>query len=114
MLKLDKAQRLDYLKEMISEAPDEPFGYYALCLENETENQIENSGNWIELLEKFPGYLPSYYMAGEAFLKLGQKEKAILTWRQGLEIAIKQGNHHTSTELKSAIQNALIDDDDEL
>jgi hypothetical protein len=112
MLKMDKIQRLKILKEMIAESPDEPFGYYALLLENEFENPEEILKSWTDLLSKFPDYLPSYYMAGKSFLEHGQKEEAISIWKKGLILAISQGNKHTKTELQSAIQNALIDEDD--
>jgi len=112
MLKLDKPQRIAYLKEIILESPDNPFGYYALCLECESENQADNTKSWLDLLERFPLYLPSYYMAGKAFYELGQKEKAITIWQKGLLLAKEQGNNHTIAELKSAIQNALVDEDE--
>ena len=109
---MDKNQRLEILKEMIAESPDDPFGYYALCLENELENPKESLKSWKDLLSKFPDYLPSYYMAGKVFLEDGQKEEAISLWKKGLVLANIQGNTHTKTELQSAIQNALIDEDD--
>jgi len=108
---MNRDERIDYLKALIVESPEDPFPFYALCLENESENPVQNSEGWLKVLEKFPEYLPSYYQAGMHFLELAQKENAIEIWKNGIQLAQKQGDNHALAELKSAVQNAILDDD---
>jgi tetratricopeptide (TPR) repeat protein len=109
---MDKADRIKYLENLIQEEPDDPFGYYALCLEWEG-SPASKAEKWEQMLIRFPEYLPSYYQAGEALKQAGQKDKALEVWKKGIELAGFQGDLHALAELKSALQNAMIDEDDE-
>jgi hypothetical protein len=40
------------------------------------------------------------------------KENAIRIWKHGLALAMQQNNRHTLAELRSAIQNAMFDEEE--
>jgi tetratricopeptide (TPR) repeat protein len=103
MLKMDKIQRLNILKEMIAESPDDPFGYYALLLENEFENPEEILKSWTDLISKFPDYLPSYYQLGKMQEDNGQLTEAIETYKAGKKLAKRTSDMKTLGELNEAL-----------
>jgi hypothetical protein len=109
---MDKAERIAYLQSLVAESPEDPFPQYALCLESEKAG-LEKALEWEKLLLVFPSYLPSFFQAGQAFYEASQKDKAVEIWKSGLELALQQSNYHTLAELKSAIQNALVEDEDD-
>lgn len=104
--------RIHQIEQMLKEDPQDPFLHYALCLEYTKISQTKGKPLWEDLLQEFPEYLPAYYQAGSCFAELGHKEQAIEIWKKGAEEAVKQKDHHTLTELKNIIQNAVIEDDD--
>ncbi len=109
---MDKAARIEYLKSLMEEDPQDPFAPYALCLEQAGPPE-EKAANWLALTEKFPQYLPAYYHAGMAIKESGGHQKALMIWKKGVELAELQGDRHAAAELRSAIQNALVEEDED-
>jgi len=108
---MNKSQRLEYLEELIAESPEDPFPHYCLCLEIDIGDVDKKRMAWEKMLSDFPDYLPSYYHAGISNYHSGEKSKAINVWNKGIEIAINQKDRHTLSELRSVLQNALVDED---
>jgi tetratricopeptide (TPR) repeat protein len=97
-----QAQRINFLQEQIKTAPQEPFNYYAMALEFR-ENEPEQASSYFDLLlEKFPDYLPTYYLAADLFFNQTQYEKATATYQAGIELATRLKKEKTLRELKSA------------
>ena len=109
---MTKTERIKFLGNLIAEDPEDPFAHYALCLENEFESGRQQILAWEAILAKFPEYLPSYYQAGLAYQNEKDKENAIRIWKHGLALAMQQNNRHTLAELRSAIQNAMFDEEE--
>ena len=107
---MDKNQRIEALNVLIAEDPSDPFLQYGLVLELAKEDSDLGMKRWLELVDNFSDYLPSYQLAGQACKDNGDKEKAIQIWRQGLELANFQSDFHARKELMSSIQNAMIED----
>ena len=103
-----KAERIQHLHELAAEQPSDPFAWYALTMEMEVDELDHGVKLWANFQDRFPDYLPAYYLAGQANVKAGQIEEAIQIWTAGLELAKNQNNTHTLGELKSAIMNATI------
>lgn len=108
---MQKIERIQFLTELTIQEPADPFAWYALCLESELEPN-EHYFQWLDLLQKFPNYLPIYYQTGMTASKLNKTEEAIKVWKQGIELAKAQNDRHTLAELNSAIQNALLEEDE--
>ena len=108
---MNKSERIAYLKEVIQESPEDPFAFYALCLEEqETLDPARLIVNWNEVLTLFPDYLPSYYQAAKINQEGNRKETAIEILKKGIQLALKHQDQHALTELKSFLQNLLIED----
>jgi hypothetical protein len=109
---MDKADRIEFLKNLMAEDPDDPFAPYALCLESEG-NPAEKASKWLDFMAKFPLYLPAFYQTGLALKQSGQVPEALDVWKKGIELALTKSDTHAAAEIRSALQNALLEDDDD-
>lgn len=107
---MEKTDRIKFLTDLTEQEPNDPFAWYALCLESEAE-PAAHFKNWLELLNRFPDYLPLYYQSGKAAARAKLMEEAVILWQKGVKLATLQNDRHTLAELNSAIQNALLEDD---
>lgn len=101
--------RIELLKKYIEEEPNEPFNHYALANEYLAKDARKALNLFLEVLEKFPDYLPTYYQAAKLLEEFELEEKALNIYTAGIELAKIQGNHKTLNELNSAYQNLLFE-----
>ena len=103
------AERIARLEQFIKEDPADPFNYYALALEYLHIDKLKAQAIFIEILATHKGYLPVYYQLGKLYEDLGDLDKAIESYRQGVTIALQQNDLKTLRELQAALQ-LLLDD----
>lgn len=95
--------RLNILRDMEKENPNDPFYKYAIALEL-VKSDISEAKKYFELvLHDFPTYLPSYYQLGKILQKTGQIDDAVQIFKNGILIAQSQNELHTLKELKGAL-----------
>jgi len=95
--------RLNILRDMEKENPNDPFYKYAIALEL-VKSDIEEAKKYFELVvQDFPTYLPSYYQLGIIYQKNGEIEAAIRVFKLGITFAHSQNESHTLKELKAAL-----------
>ncbi|MDW7694682.1 tetratricopeptide repeat protein [Flammeovirgaceae bacterium SG7u.111] len=107
-----KEARIKKLQEFLKEDPNDPFLIYALAgeyLEKDPQKAIKQ---YEFLLEKHEDYFATYYHAANLYALLGDNTKAEETYKKGMEICQKLGEHHAYSELQSAYNNFLFDTDD--
>lgn len=96
--------RLEQLKKMLETEPDDSFLNYALALEYAKNNDMTKA---IQVMENIiyldVNYLGAYYQLGKYYEFIQQTEKAIETYKKGVEIAKLQKNRKTQSELNEAI-----------
>jgi tetratricopeptide (TPR) repeat protein len=96
--------RMAQLLEMLKSEPNDPFLNYALAVELAKLGQIDTSIDKLEaLISNNPDYLGSYYMLGKIYEQALQPEKAIETYKKGIEIAKKLNDKKTLGELNEAL-----------
>lgn len=95
--------RIRILEKYIEEDPSDPFNYYALSQEYQSENIGKATELFIGLLKDFPSYLPTYYSAGIFFAQNQQETKAKEILLAGIELAKFQNDAKTLRELQSAL-----------
>lgn len=104
--------RLEQLKGMLKDNPDDSFLLYAIAQEYIKE---DNNGEALKffdnLLKNNPNYTGAYYHLGKLHERLGDLPTAIDTYKKGLEVTRQRAAHHDHNELKGAL--ALIADDEE-
>ncbi len=106
-------ERISVLESFLKEDPNDAFSKYALALEYA---KIQNTEMAIRLLCQIkkdqPDYLALYYQLGKFYELNSQQDNAISIYKYGIDIAQKQNNRHTLSELKQALSE-ISDADDE-
>ena len=96
--------RLETLEEFLAANPNDAFVRYGLAQEyvkrSEPEKALEQ---FRELLRLKPNYVPAYYHTGQTLEKLGRREEARETYRQGIEASGRAGDLHAKSELEAAL-----------
>ncbi len=96
--------RLDILKTMVAEKPNDSFLRYGLAMEYKNAGDLAAAvGAFRELMAVNPDYSAAYFHGGQALEKLGQLEEARAMYRQGLEVTTRKGDLHTRSEIQAAL-----------
>jgi tetratricopeptide (TPR) repeat protein len=97
--------RLELLREIVQNAPDDTFARYGLAME------LSNSGKPTEawqhfdyLLAHHPNYSPTYYQAGKLLAGQGRREEARRVLAKGIEVTAQKGESHAQSELEAALE----------
>ncbi len=99
------SQRIEMLKKMVLEDPQDPFYPYALALEYIHTNRPEALSILIDVMRKYPDYLPLYYQAGLLSIESGKEEEGKAILEKGIAVAQKQNDRKTQNELRSLLDN---------
>jgi tetratricopeptide (TPR) repeat protein len=98
--------RIGQLRQFIAASPEDPFPRYALALELKGKGDAPGAaGELSELLRLKPDYLAAYLQLGMVLEVLDQVEEAREAYVRGQEVARRQGNTHTLSELTQALEN---------
>lgn len=96
--------RLESLRQLMSENPDDPFFTYAIALEKHKEGDIMEA---VELLEELatrqPDYLGTYYQLGKFYEEIAEIDKAIDIYRKGIRVAKSQNDTRAHREMSEAL-----------
>ena len=97
--------RIEILKQMVEERPENSFARYALAIEFSRGGQIEEAlENFEYLLLHQPEYAATYLQAGMILAKQGQRARAAEVFTKGIEINRRQGNLHAQGEIEAALE----------
>lgn len=102
--------RIDQLLDFIKEDPEDPFNHYALALEYCKTNERRALEIFEGLVKKHPQYIPVYYQLAGLYVRNGDTEKAIQTFRDGVAIARNANDHKTVRELNAGLEELLDSD----
>ena len=95
--------RIQKILEMLETSGKDSFLQHALSLEYIKMGLYEDAlVNFIDLLEREPHYVGSYYHLGKLYEKLNQQEKAVSVYERGMEEAKKVKDQHSYNELLAA------------
>ncbi len=105
--------RIDQIKAFLEDTPNDPFLHYAMAQELYKMNSKDEAlAKYLELIEKFPNYVGTYYHLGKLQIELKDKVSAMSTFELGISIAQNLKDQHSLAELQSARLELLYDDDD--
>jgi len=96
--------RLDLLKNMVAQSPQDSFLRYGLAMEY--RNSGDNESAMVEfrsLLAANPGYAAAYYHGAQTLERLGRLDEARELYRQGIETTTRSGDRKTRDELQAAL-----------
>ena len=95
--------RIDKLKEMRLQQPDDNFLKHALALEIiKTGDDAAARSLFESILSRDPSYVGSYYHLGKLLERLGDTEAAIKIYEQGMSECKKMNDMHALNELRGA------------
>ncbi|MBR9859601.1 tetratricopeptide repeat protein [bacterium] len=104
------SSRIEQIKEMLKDQPDDPFLRYALALEEiERGNDDRAEDIFKELIHKNEDYHATYYHLAKLYERKGEEDLAVETYEKGLEITKGKGERHAFNELRSALDELLFD-----
>lgn len=96
--------RINQLNSLLSATPNDPFLLYALALEFLNSEKFDVAEEkFLALITDYPEYTPTYYHLAKLYEQTKQKEKAINTYKKGIEITQKVKDLHALSELRSAL-----------
>lgn len=99
------------IHQMLKTNPDDPFLIYAAALEYRKQNDNESTLNMFKkLVDEHPEYLATYYQIGKLYEEMGKLEASISFYKKGREVAKKQNDLKTLSELSEALM--ILDEDD--
>ncbi len=100
--------RLESLKALLEQEPNDSFTRYAIALEYGALNQPADAIVMLEdLIQRDASYLAAYQQLGHLYAKVGRKEDAKRIYRVGIEIAHNVGEIHTASKLQEALEQLV-------
>ena len=103
-MKAMATNRLEILRQMVQQDPENSFARYGLAME------VLKSGDYAgaiaefeELLRHDGDYAAAYFHGGQASEKAGELEKAREFYEKGIEITTRKGDVHTRSEIEAAL-----------
>ena len=102
--------RIQRLKSLIVENPNDNFALFSLAKEYEKIVEVENS---IQLFEKLlvidSKYIGAYYHLGKTYEQLDEVKKALNIYEAGILVAQELNDLHALSELKNAKMNLELE-----
>jgi len=96
--------RLESLLQYLEKDPDDSFTRYAVALEYVSEGNREQGIAYLEdLIERDPGYVPTYLQLGYFYADADRKDDALAVLKRGIEIAQQSGDTHAVSEMQDAM-----------
>ena len=98
--------RLDQLRAMAIEDPDNSFIAFAIAMEYKTNDELEKATEEFEKLKKNdPDYVGLYYHLAECYAEMDDLQNAMSTYEKGISVAESLKDHHAKAELLNAKVN---------
>ena len=98
--------RLETLEEFVRERPTDAFAHYGLAMEYVKAGRPEDAlATFQKLLGFNPNYTAGYHQAGLLLTHLGRIEEARAMFSRGIEVAGRNGEHHSKTEMEEALHD---------
>jgi tetratricopeptide (TPR) repeat protein len=98
--------RLEMLEEFTRQRPTDSFSHYGLAMEYINAGRDDDAlATFQKLLGFNPNYTAAYYHAGQLLARLGRADEARQMLRSGMEVAERNGDFHTHSELEQALHD---------
>jgi tetratricopeptide (TPR) repeat protein len=97
-------KRLAMLEAVIARGTDDPFPHYARALELRSLGRLDDAlAAFVDVEKRFPGYVPTFLMAGQVAEQLDRPAEARGWLERGVERARTAGDAHALSELEQAL-----------
>jgi tetratricopeptide (TPR) repeat protein len=96
--------RLDALKAMVAQNPNDSFLRYGLAMEYRNGGDLESAVREFRgIIEATPDYGPAYFHGGQTLERLGKVEEARSMYEAGVEVTRRKGDQHALAEMQGAL-----------
>ncbi len=103
--------RLEQLRGMLAEEPDDAFIRYAIALELKRAGRMEEAANDLErLLKADPKYIACYYQLALILIDIGRADEAMHVCEAGSLQCLTTGDRKARAELLE-LKNAIAGDE---
>lgn len=103
------SERLEKLLKHLDESPDDAFLLFAVAKEYEKFEKLDKALTYYSHLKTTsPDYIGLYYHLGKFYEMISEDILAVKTYKEGIELAKKQGDFHSLSELNTAHTNINI------
>jgi|AntRauTorckE6833_2_1112554.scaffolds.fasta_scaffold00146_33 Tfp pilus assembly protein PilF len=104
------SSRISTLAKAVKEHPEDSFYKFTLALEMLKIEEYQKARVLFEAIKKGePAYVGVYYHLAKLYEQLEENKKALDTYKEGIEVAEKQNDQHTKSELSAALFNLEIE-----
>ncbi|MGZ3885151.1 MAG: tetratricopeptide repeat protein [Bacteroidia bacterium] len=101
---MEKGSRKAQLLDMLKQEPADVFLNYALAVELQSEQQLEEAQQqFLRTMKLDADYLPCYYQLGQTLEKMEKQSEALEMYKKGLDLAKRQKNQKAVNEISEAI-----------
>lgn len=98
------SERLESLREMLADDPEDAFTRYAYAMELRSLERVDEAlVEFARLVEGAPDYVATYYQYARALQACGRLPEAQAAARRGVDVAGAQGDAHTQGELEDLL-----------
>ncbi len=99
------ADRMEQLKSILAQDPQNTFATYALGMEYASTGQTDLAlQQFRTLLELDGNYANAFFMGGQALQRADRIEEAIQWLRDGIACAHRVGNRHAESEMQTLLE----------
>lgn len=96
--------RLDILKQMLEQDPNNSFARYGLAMEYSKTGDLKGAvSEFKSLVGSDRSYVAAYYHCGQALEKLGDLDGAREIYERGASASSAKGDLHTLGEIEAAL-----------
>lgn len=97
--------RRKLLEEFVAQDPNDAFTRYALALELEKDNAVEEAVSQLkEVISRDPSYVAAYHQLGRLLAQTGFIEDARDTYRRGIDVAKASSDQRSRSEMLEALE----------
>jgi tetratricopeptide (TPR) repeat protein len=96
--------RLESLLKFLEQDPNDTFTKYAIALEYSSRKNYDDAIIHLEsIINTDKDYMAAYQQLGKILAITNNKEKSIEIYKQGVAVALKIGDTHAASNMKSLI-----------
>ncbi len=101
-------EKIEKLKSFLIDSPGDSFLKHALALEYiKLGDEAEARKLFLEILERDPSYIGSYYHLARLLERTGETENAKIWYEKGMIAARQAGDSHAYNELQAAYEDFI-------
>ena len=101
-------EKIEKLKSFLANSPGDSFLKHALALEYiKLGDEAQARKLFLEILERDPSYIGSYYHLARLLERTGETENAKNWYERGMIAARQAGDHHAYSELQAAYEDFI-------